>query len=249
MLFLITLVVTFAAVMALRNPIKRFAVPIYVLAAVLSAALVASPAFLSSLVFSSWMLVFVRRCTLPLAMFVVVMFIGVLPKDSRLSRWLRPIRAELSIAAWILSLGHMLVFLETYLPGLLGLNISHGTVVASIVVALVLFVLLLVLGATFFRFVRDRMSPGLWKKVQRWAYVFYGLVYVHLALMLAPAALTDTAGIFSAASGPASRLAVYTCVFGAYLVLRVYRAVKERSQAAEGQTEEPQAIETQAAEE
>ena len=164
MLFLITLVVTFAAVMALRNPIKRFAVPIYVLAAVLSAALVASPAFLSSLVFSNWMLVFVRRCTLPLAMFVVVMFIGVLPKDGRLSRWLRPIRAELSIAAWILSLGHMLVFLETYLPGLLGLNISHGTVVASIVVALVLFVLLLVLGATSFRFVRDRirvLRPGL----------------------------------------------------------------------------------------
>lgn len=98
-------------------------------------------------------------------------------------------------------------------------------------IALVLFALLLVLGATSFRFVRDRMSPGLWKKVQRWAYVFCGLVYVHLALMLAPAALTDTAGIFSAASGSVSRLAVYTCVFGSYLVLRVYRAVKEKKDA------------------
>lgn len=58
---------------------------IYVAAAVLSAVLVASPAFLSLLVFGNWMLVFVRRCTLPLAMFVVVVFIGVLPKDGRLS--------------------------------------------------------------------------------------------------------------------------------------------------------------------
>ncbi len=36
------------------------------------------------------------------------MYIGVLPRTSKVTLWLRPIRAELSIVAWILTLGQAL---------------------------------------------------------------------------------------------------------------------------------------------
>ncbi len=91
----------------------------------------------------------------------------------------------------------------------------------ALVVALALLVLLLVLGVTSFGFVERRMRTESWKRLQRWAYVFFGLVYVHLMLMLAPAA---------SRGGEAAlvTVAVYTVVFGAYAVLRVRRAFVDR---------------------
>ena len=79
-------------------------------------------------------------------------------------------------------------------------------VVSALVVALALLVLLLVLGVTSFAFVKRRMRTDSWKRLQRWAYVFFGLVYVHLMLMLAPAA--SQGGEAAVAS-----VVVYTVIF------------------------------------
>ena len=49
------------------------------------------------------------------------------------------------------------------------------------------------------------------------AYPFYALIYVHLLIVLGPAAAIGR-------SGAIVGIAVYTVVFGAYLVLRVLRA-------------------------
>ena len=96
-----------------------------------------------------------------------------------------------------------------------------ANVLSALVVALALLVLLLVLGVTSFGFVKKHMRTESWKRLQRWAYVFFGLVYVHLMLMLAPAA---------SRGGEAAlvTVAVYTVVFGAYAVLRVRRALVDR---------------------
>lgn len=59
----------------------------------------------------------------------------------------------------------------------------------AFVLAVVLLVLLVVLGVTSFAFVKRQMSTASWKKVQKLAYPFFGLVYVHLLLMLLPSAL------------------------------------------------------------
>ena len=80
----------------------------------------------------------------------------------------------------------MAVYLASYAPRLGGA--LGGNVLGALVVALALLVLLLVLGVTSFGFVERRMRTESWKRLQRWAYVFFGLVYVHLMLMLAPAA-------------------------------------------------------------
>ena len=102
------------------------------------------------------------------------------------------------------------------LGGTLGVN-----VVSALVVALALLVLLLVLGVTSFGFVKKHMRTEGGKRLQRWAYVFFGLAYVHLMLMLAPAA--SRGGEAAVAS-----VAVYTVIFGAYAALRVRRALVDR---------------------
>lgn len=221
MTFAFVLACTVVACFALRNPLKAFPMAFYV------AAVLADVAFLAGTFWGmprdvwSAFFVLVQKCLLPLALFVIVMYIGVLPQGSRPCRWLKAVRAELSIVAWILSLGHMAVYGATYLPRLLTGGRTDANVVASFVVALVLLALLLVLGVTSFNAVKRRMRTETWKNVQRLAYPFFLLVYAHLLLMLAPSALHG--GIAATAS-----VAVYSAVFAAYIVLRLVRTVRER---------------------
>ena len=88
-----------------------------------------------------------------------------------------------------------------------------------------LLALLLVLGVTSFNAVKKRMRTETWKRVQKLAYPFFLLVYVHLLLMLAPSALHG--GIAATTS-----VAVYSVVFAAYVVVRLVRAAKDRRSAA-----------------
>ncbi len=225
MTFLGVLLAAFAACVALRKPIYHhrkvlFAVTVAIDLAFVVGLTVGMPRALWEI-----FVVLVQKCTLALALFVVVMYIGVLPKDSKLHRWLDPIRGDLSIVACLLALGHMGLYLDVYAPVLMEAVGVKGNLVASFVVALVVFALLLVLGATSFVFVKKRMEKTFWKKVQRLAYPFFFLVYVHLMMILLPAAM-------SGAAKAQMSIAVYTAVFGVYAVLRVVRAVADRKTSA-----------------
>ena len=90
----------------------------------------------------------------------------------------------------------------------------------ALALALALFALLVVLGVTSFNVVKKRMKKETWKRVQLLAYPFWGLVYVHLLLMLVPSALRGGAPAQMA-------VAVYSVVFVGYAVLRIRR--KEES--------------------
>ena len=74
---------------------------------------------------------------------------------------------------------------------------------------------------TSFAFVKRQMSTASWKKVQKLAYPFFGLVYVHLLLMLLPSALHG--GLAAQAS-----VAVYSVVFVGYALCRVGRALADK---------------------
>lgn len=229
MTFLIVLACTLAGVFVLRNPIRKAPVVFYALAIALVVVFFCSgmlhlPRSVDTLLFT-----LVRKCTLALALFVVVMLIGAFPHDSKVRRWLQPIRAELSIIAWILSLGHMAAYLSGYMTRLVS-GAMDGAVFAAIVVALVLFVLLLVLGVTSFQFVKQRMTRASWRRVQKFSYVFFALVYVHLMLMLLPPALQG--GSVAQVS-----VAVYSVIFIAYAVARVSYALKSREESGSDKTE------------
>lgn len=221
--FLAVLLCTIVLVVALKKPIKKYPVLFYAIAVAVDVLFVVNsymefPRFVSSALF-----LLVHKCTLSLALFTVVMYIGVFARESRVKTYLLPIRAELSIIAWILSLGHMVVYLMSYVPqASYGIGHMNSVVLGSLGVALVLFALLLVLGVTSFAFVKKGMKLRTWKRVQKLAYPFFILVYVHLLLMLLPAALRG--GAVAQAS-----VAVYSVIFVGYIGLRMYRAAKEKS--------------------
>ena len=150
MTFAVILVVTAAAALALRNPIKKWPMLFYALAVIVDVLFVVGSFVALPRSLWSGLFLLVQKCTLSLALFVVVMYIGVFARDSKVKRWLRPIRAELSIIAWILSLGHMAVYLVSYLPRMAAGGPMHDNVTVAFVLAIVLFVLLLVLVATSF---------------------------------------------------------------------------------------------------
>ena len=220
--FLLVLLCTVVLVVALKKPIKKFPVLFYGIAVLLDVLFICNAFVPFPRIVSSALLLLIHKCTLSLALFVVVMYIGVFAQGSKVKTYLLPIRAELSIIAWILSLGHMVVYLMSYVPQVShGVEHMSGATLGALAVALVLFALLLVLGVTSFNVVKKRMRKESWKHIQMLAYPFFLLVYVHLLLMLLPAALKG--GLAAQAS-----VAVYSIIFIGYIVLRLYRAIKDR---------------------
>lgn len=159
-----------------------------------------------------------QKGTLATAFFVVVMYIGVFDNIELVRQRLKPARAAISIVGCILILGHVVKYLLAFLPRLLGLT---GTLQASIWLALALFALMLVLGVTSFQVVKRAMSASSWIKLQKTAYIFYGALYVHILLILMPAALKG--------SGTAiESVIVYSVVFVVYAVLRIAKAIRDK---------------------
>ena len=156
-----------------------------------------------------------QRCALAFVLFTIVMFVGVLDESSPLRARLMPIRRQLSILGCIFALGHLAFYGVSYVPRL-G-SALNGNLGFSLALAALLVLLMAILLVTSFQVVKRRMSAARWKGVQRLAYPFYLLTYVHLLLMLAPSALHG--GVAATTS-----VAVYSIVFAAYVVLRLVRA-------------------------
>ncbi len=211
---LLILVLTAALCLASAEPLRRCPAVFYALAAVLDVLFVIGSQGLLLWVVWSAMLELMRKCGLSFSLFAVVMYVGVFPKGSWVRRRLQPVRGELSVIACILALGHMGAYAVSYVPRV----IVTPFVVAGLVVAAVLTVLLVVLGVTSLRAVKARMGAQTWVKVQRWAYLFYVLVFAHALLMLLPSALFG--GLAAMES-----VTVYTVVFAVYFVARIVRVV------------------------
>lgn len=164
----------------------------------------------------------VQRGMLATALFVVVMYCGVFPENSWVRRTVGPVRAELSIMACLLACAHCVNYLSSYVGVLLtNLGVLDTNQLASLTIALVLLVLLAVLTITSVKAVKRRMASGTWKTVQRAAYVFFGLIFVHEVLILYPSALKGS-------GDAAATLAVSAVVFGGYYVLRLVRFALDR---------------------
>lgn len=207
----------------LRRPIHAHPGVFYALAVVCNVVLFAN-AFLP---LPHWTISLIsplmQKGGLGVAFFLLVMWIGVFPRASRLSRDFRPIRAELSIMACILIAGHMCLYLASYAPRVAAGAALKDSVVAAFAVACVLLALVLVLGATSFRVVKRRMKARTWKRVQSLAYAFYALVLVHLLLMLGPSAAAGS-------ERSVVMVSIYAVLFGGYIVARIVRAVVDRRQ-------------------
>jgi len=171
----------------------------------------------------SFMFLF-QKNILAFALFCIVMFVGVLNESSKMKKYLLPIRAELSILAGILSIGHVLVFGRMYLMQLVGPSEAWSlTYLVATGVALVAVVLMIPPFITSFRRIRTLMQPRTWKRIQTMAYPFFLLVFVHILLFIGPSAL---------ARGGSQLVNVlcYILLLVAYVVLRLRRYYLERYQ-------------------
>ena len=154
--------------------------------------------------------------SLATAIFAVVMYMAVLPRGGRAVKRLLPIRAELSIIACILTLGHNLAQGKTYFAALL----THperlrGNVLWAAVISLVLIGIMLPLFVTSFPTARRRIKAKKWKRLQRLAYGFYALVYVHVMLLAEELDHWDN-------------ILVYSAVFLTYGILRIRKALAKK---------------------
>ncbi len=216
-MFIVVLICTIVLVWVLAGAVSKVPAVFYVLALVLDIVYALGASDLVTLPLPVWhaVVLLVQKCSIALALFAVVMFIGAFSSRSRVSTHLKPVRAELSIIACILTLGHVSAYITSFLARALS-GAGSIALISSLAVAFVSFVLMVVLGITSINAVKKRMRGESWKRLQRLAYVFFGLTYVHLVLMLAPSALAGGAAALQS-------VAVYTIVFGAYAVARVVR--------------------------
>lgn len=160
-----------------------------------------------------------KRGALPTAMFIVVMYVGALDAKKASVSKLLGIRGELSIIACILTLGHNIIYGQKQFVNLFTnpSEMKPHSLIAAII-SIIMIAILLPLMVTSFKAVRKRMSFAAWKKLQRWAYLFFGLIYIHVMVLFLPKFSEKYIDIIA-----------YTLIFGVYGVLRIAKAVKNAS--------------------
>ena len=157
------------------------------------------------------------------AMFIAVMYAGALPKGSKLIAPLMKIRGELSITAAILVLCHNFTYGITYFKMLfIKPEALSATQLTAAIISLVLIIIMIVLTVTSFQAVRKKMKAKKWKQLQRTAYVFYGLMYVHIMLINIPYARLGL-GTYIA------NVVIYSIVFLGYAAMRIAKAVSAKA--------------------
>jgi DMSO/TMAO reductase YedYZ heme-binding membrane subunit len=215
-------------VMLFRKAIKKVPWVFYLLAVALSVLLIIGNNVLS---FPSWFreyfLFLLQSNNLAMGLFTIVMFTGAFKEHSALRKALIPLRAELSIIASLLCIGHIVNYGGSYLDQLLssmtGMPVSR---LSATLIAFLLVIVLIPLVVTSFKAIHARMAPKTWKRIQALAYPFYLLVFLHMFFYLLPPAM---AGSLSALIS----LSLYLALGIAYLVLRVRLYLQARGIAPE----------------
>ena len=225
MTLLISLIIAFLFIGIGHKFIKKNANLCYIIAAVISIILITFEYTKLSFSFPLWLnniLSIFTRSAFSTALFIVVMYTGALKNGSKLIKILMPIRAELSIIASILTLGHNIIYGKTYFVKLFTNPESiKGNVLLAAIVSLILILIMLPLMITSFQKVRRKIQPKKWKKLQRTAYLFYGLIYVHIMLLIMPSAFNgNVIYIFN--------VILYSIIFLTYAVMRIRKAFTKK---------------------
>lgn len=193
MTFLISLFIVIFLISIGRNFIKKHSNLSYIIASLISIALIVTTYSGVILNAPSWLKDYVlpvfTKSSLATSIFVVVMYTGAFKNGSKAIKFLMPIRAQLSIIGCILALAHNIVYGKTHFVKLFTNPSSMSTnMIIAAIISIVLIVIMLPLMVTSFSKVRKKMKPKSWKKLQQLAYVFYGLIYVHVMIIMIPLA-------------------------------------------------------------
>lgn len=224
MIFLISLALTALFIRFCAKSLRAHPVPFYWGAVIIAAAVVLCT--VNGVVFPGWFSTWVwpifARSAFSTALFVAVMYAGAVHNGSKLMKTLMPIRGELSIIASILTLGHNISYGKTYFrllftrPDRLPVN-----QLLAAVCSLVMLCIMIPLFITSFKCVRRKMKGSSWKKLQRLAYGFYALIYIHVLLLTVPGAQKGSGSYLLT-------IIVYSVVFLTYGAMRIQKALRNQ---------------------
>lgn len=219
MLFLISLAIALTVAFLLGKPLKKRPAVFYITAAVLTAAsiiIAESDIEITSKFVRDHVLGIFTRGALGAAFWAVVMWAGALPNGSAPIKKLMPIRGELSITAAILTLSHIVTYGMMYISNLIK-GRTGSDFIATSAVSLIMVLIMTPLTIMSFKAIRKKMNAKTWKRIQRLAYIFYVLIYVHIMVLFVPRAQQGRDGCFLS-------VIVYSAVFVSYVVMRSRKA-------------------------
>ena len=212
------------------SAIKKHAPVFYVGAALLALTTIAVTWSGADASFPGWMSNYVwpllSHGAFASALFIIVMYMGALPNGTKAIKRLMPIRAELSIMASLLVLGHNIAYGRMYFVRLFtDTPKMSATQMLAAICSLIMIAIMLPLMITSFKAVRKKMKPKSWKKLQRSAYVFYGLIYVHTMLLYVPM-------VQAGRSIYIVNVIVYSLIFISYAGMRIRKELLKKKRGA-----------------
>lgn len=226
MLFFIALLLAFIFTCTCQKSIKKHSYVYYAAAVVIT--IVVSTASFRNL--PAWVNTYViglfERGAFATALWCVVMWTGAFSNGSWLIKKYMPVRGEISIIAAILTLGHNISYGRIYFVRMAsGAGKMASNQIAAGRISAILILIMLPLTVISFPKIRRKMKAKLWKKIQRFAYVFYALLYVHIMVLCIPMAQNGRSGYLL-------NVAVYSVAFIGYAVCRIRKwfLVKQKAQ-------------------
>ena len=224
MLFIISLIIALFTAFILDKPLKKCPAAFYITAAVLTVASIVvtqSDITVSSRLVRDYVIGIFSRGALGAAFWAVVMWTGALPNGAAPIKKLMTIRGELSITAAVLTLAHIVTFGMQYIRNLINGRTGSGDAYRDFIITFMLSIamtlIMLPLTVMSFKAVRKKMNAKTWKRIQRLAYLFYAMIYIHIMVLFVPKAQKGREGYFLS-------VLVYSAVFIGYAVLRARKA-------------------------
>ncbi|MEE1057226.1 MAG: hypothetical protein UH239_08280 [Acutalibacteraceae bacterium] len=215
MILLIGLVMAVVFSLTGSKIIKKHSYILYGICTVISIAI----AFIDTKIFPEFINTYIiglfSRGAFATSLWIVVMWTGALKNGSTLIKKLMPIRGELSIMAAILTLGHNISFGKVYFVRLFSAPQSMSPIhLVAAIMSLAMLLIMIPLTIMSFPKIRKKMNGKLWKKIQRTAYVFYTLIYLHVITLYLPMAQQGNMNYLF-------NVVLYSIIFITYAVCRV----------------------------
>ncbi len=225
MLFLISLAAAVFFTVLCGDILKKHPVPFYVGFTLTAVLLAVIPFKNAPGIVSDYMIAVFSKGALAAAFFVLVMFAGAFKAGTKGAKKLMPIRPELAIVASLLTITHLISYGLLYIKRLITGSISPTQAIVTYF-AIPLVILLIPLAVTSFGKIRKKMDPKKWKKLQRFAYAFYVLLYAHILIAYMP----------SSRHGKVKSIVnviVYSAVFLTYATMRISKVFVKKHKKSE----------------
>lgn len=167
---------------------------------------------------------YIQKGVLASALFIIVMYAPLMPKKSRFIRVFMGARGEIAIIASLLIMSHCIRYGISYLRMIFASTYTMRTAdIITLIVCGIMIVLLIPLTITSFQRIRKKMNARKWKDLQKWSYLFYGLIYIHVAVLYLPRACAGSIPNFI-------DMCIYSLIFGIYTVLRLRKFLLKKKQ-------------------